>query len=357
MRAIPARGRTVSAAALLVVAAGCAALAAEGSGGPPAPAGEEPAPDSTLAACFPRGEAIPGWRLVEEPEVFPAEDLWRHIDGAAEQYLSYGCVALAVGYYRQDAAGETAAASTAPSGAPASAAAAASATAAELAAGPAADAAEVMVEVYQTEDPRGSFGLYALERPATGTLLAIGAQGIRAGGEVLFFGGPFYAKARAYPEDEVTSAAAVSLARAIAEAHLAPSAFPAEVDLFPRHPQMPVDFGFLPRSTLGLSAMRDAFVARYSGETGELVLHFSRLGDAVAAEEMYAALREEIASRGVRPPEEVSLAGAHGVLGGLMYHGPVLALRREGDVILASGAIESGWGRGLIEALLETLAR
>jgi hypothetical protein len=309
--------RAILAPWLVLAATACAA------------AGEVAPPDQLL----PRGEEIPGWRLAEEPATFPADDLWRHIDGAAEQYLGFGCTALAVGYYRPGAPGE----------------------AGTEAGKAAAEAPEITVEVYQTKDPRGSFGLYALERSAAGPFLALGAEGYQAGGEVIFFGGPFYIKVRAYPEGETANAAALALARAIAAAQLAQSTFPDELKLFPREPLSPAEFGFVPQSVLGLSSMRDAFLARYHGGEDELALYFARPGGAAAAREMFAAMGRELTARGVHPPVEAAVAGAKGLRGELKYHGPVLLLLREGDLILATGALDTVWGRPVVEALVANL--
>lgn len=279
-------------------------------------ADEAPAPERLL----PRGEAVAGWRLAEEPVTYPAEDLWRHIDGAAEQYLSFGCTGLAVGYYGRDAD-------------------------------------EITVEVYGTRDARGSFGLYALERSASGPPLDLGAEGYASGGEVICFGGPYYVKVRAYPENDETRAAALALARAIASAHLAGSAFPAELGLFPRAPITPGAFEFVPQSVLGLASMRDAFLARYRHDPGELSLYLARPGGPEAAEAMRGALQRELTARGVRPPEETSVAGGRGLRGELKYHGPVLLLRRDGDLILAAGTLDADWARALVDSLVASLAR
>jgi hypothetical protein len=299
MRALPG-----AAAGALVAIALATALAAE-----------TPAPQLLL----PRGEAVPGWRLAEEPSTYPADDLWRHIDGAAEQYLSFGCTELAVGYYRRNAD-------------------------------------EIAIEVYRTRDARGSFGLYALERSTSEPLPGLGAEGYASGGEVICFGGPYYIKVRAYPENDATRAAALALARVIAAAHLGGSAFPAELGLFPRAPIAPAALEFVPQSVLGLSSMRDALLARYRHDAGELSLYLARPGGAEAAEAMHAALQRELAARGVRPPEETAVAGGRGLRGELKYHGPVLLLRRGGDLILAVGALDADWARALVDSLAARLA-
>ncbi|MBP6875724.1 MAG: hypothetical protein KBD56_06600 [Candidatus Eisenbacteria bacterium] len=295
---------------------------------------------------MPRGEAIPGWRLQEEPEVFPADEMWRQIDGAAEQYIDYGCLALAVGYY-----GLSTSESSAGAGEPAESHASAS-DAADAASPESAESPEIVVEVYETSEPRGSFGLYALERPADAKVLSIGAQGVQTGGEVLLFGDRFYIKLRAYPENDDNAAAMLLLAHAIADRPLSGSAFPAELARFPHEPVAPKEYGFVPKSILGLSAMPAAFLAQYSGEGGALTLYLARLADPASAADMFAKARREIENRSVRAPEELAIDNAQGIRADLKYQGPLLLLLQQSEIVLASGAIDEEWARGIMRALI-----
>ena len=326
----------------------CGLLAGPANGAPtqtaaPAPAASEaPAPDRLL----PRGEAIPGWRLKEEPEVFPADEMWRQIDGAAEQYIDYGCLALAVGYY-----GRSTNENSAVAGEPAESHASSS-DAADAASPESAESSEIVVEVYETSEPRGSFGLYALERPADAKVLTIGAQGVQTSGEVLLFGDRFYIKMRAYPESDDNAAALLLLAHAIADRPLSGSAFPAEIARFPHEPAAPKEYGFVPKSILGLSAMPAAFFAQYSGEGGALTLYLARLADPASAANMFAKARREIENRSGRAPEELAIDDAQGIRADLKYQGSLLLLLQESEIMLASGAIDEEWAREIMRALI-----
>lgn len=272
-------------------------------------------------AMLPPSDALPSWLLAEEPSLFPAEDLWEHINGAAEQYLSFGCTSLAVGYYIREGS-----------------------------------ESEIAVEIYRMRDELGSFGIYTLERPVEGPYLALGAQGYQAGGDLNFFGGCYYIKLRAYSHEEAEREAVHKLAAVIAEKHLAGSAFPKELGLFPRKNLVENSYGLVPEAVLGLKGLSNALVARYRSQGREMVLNLVREEDAATAEESFSAVRGSLGKRSMSPLRQVTVDTAEGVRGELKYYGPVLLLRRGRDVILAAGAPDVDWVHSTVSRLLANLA-
>lgn len=290
--------------------------------------------------------AIPGWEADGEPSHFPAEDLWRQINGAADQFLAYGCQSLSVAYYRSQA-------SVAPDGA--------GDVAGEADAAGVVDA-EITAQIYRMGDERGAFGIYALERPPAGPFLSIAAQGYQTGADLNFFGGCYYVKLSAYPDDEVQRAAVRRLAERIAETYLAGSSFPPELDYFPRQGLVPASCGLVPRSVLGLAELNNAFVAKYAipgAGTGEhLTLHLIIESDPRAAGAISHQAIESLAKRATGPREEVLIGEAQGVRIDVRYRGPVFLLRQRQFIIVACGAEDSlkpGWTEELITALLTNL--
>jgi hypothetical protein len=274
----------------------------------------------SAAGILPPPGALPGWQLTAEPIHFPGGELWRHINGAAEQYLSYGCDSLLVGYYGREGS-----------------------------------ESEIAVEIYRMNDELGSFGIYTLERPSEGPFLKMGAQGYQRGGDLNFFGGIYYVKLRAYPEEEAEREAVRALAGIMARKHLSGSSFPNALSLFPRENLVAGSFGLVPRSILGLRGLSHAFVARYQHQDEEMLLHLAREPDPERAQEAFATVQESLRKRSTADLQEITIGGGKGVRGEMKYHGPVLLLRRGNDVVLAVGDSEREWVRGSISLLLTNL--
>jgi hypothetical protein len=274
------------------------------------------------AEMLPSSGALPGWMLVGEPEEFPGEDLWKHINGAADRYLDYGCTSLAVAYYRLEGS-----------------------------------ESEIAVEIYRMEDELGSFGIYTLERPLEGPFLEVGAQGYQAGGELNFFGGPNYIKLQVFPAEEAELEAERNLAGVIAGEHLSGNAFPEELALFPREGLVEDSFGLAPDAVLGLKGLRKAVFAKYRFESGDMTLHLVREMKLETAEAAFTTMRESLRKRSSIPLREITIGTAGGVQGDLKYHGPVLLLRSGKDIVLASGATDEKRIQGTVALLLANLAR
>ncbi|MFC1572346.1 DUF6599 family protein [Candidatus Eisenbacteria bacterium] len=278
--------------------------------------------DTSVTEMLPSDDAVPGWRLLEEPKHFTAEDLWKHINGAAEQYLSFGCTGVAVGYYGREGS-----------------------------------EAEISVEIYDMNGGLGSFGLYTQEKPSEGPRLAIGAEGYQAGGDLNFFGGSYYVKMQAYPDDEKEQEATRKLASVVAGTHLANSQFPAELLLFPADSLVSNSFHVIPEAVMGMRGLTSAIVATYRSHNMEMTLHLSRGEDKKSAKSMYTSMRESIAKRTKTQAESIKVDRAEGVRTELKYHGPVILLRAGSDVILASGAVDEPWVHETVSKLLVNIAR
>jgi hypothetical protein len=290
--------------------------AAEDAGGaaPSAETAREP------RALLPASGELSGWTLSEEPRQFAAADLWQHINGADEQYLSHGCSSLAVAYYTH-----------------------------------AGSEAEIAVEIYGMADTLGAFGIYALERPADKPVQLLGAQGYRAGGEVTFFGGTFYCKLSAYPDGPDEQEAVWSMASLIAARHLAGSRMPGQLDFFPRENLEAGALRLAPRAILGIGKLPGAIVATYRHGEEEMLLHWGRQDEADSAQAAYATLRSALERRSEIPLQSVTVGPAAGVAGEMKYQGPVLLLVAGRDVILASRTVAEPWSREAIGGLLANL--
>jgi hypothetical protein len=191
-----------------------------------------------LAAVFPMtasaqtsvADLLPGpegWTISERPQKYLPDTLFEYIDGAAENYLSYDFVELALGQYRG------------------------------------AGGAEMTVEIYDMSDPDNAFGIYGSERYPDSRFLPIGVQGYIEDGVLNFFAGRFYVKLLAYAAGAETEAALKSFAAEILKGIPEPGAFPLPVRAFPKDGLVENSEKFILRDFLGLAFLSRGFVASY----------------------------------------------------------------------------------------------
>jgi hypothetical protein len=140
------------------------ALAACGSDSPAAVAQGQPAPSISFAAMespsmqfLPRQEEVPGWRLVEDPLVYPGDKLTRYLDADARHFRAYEVVDVTVGEY-QRVGGEGAA----------------------------------IVEIFRFPDFVKAFGAYSTRRRRDAQLLEIENEGFLGPNSIHIWRGPFY---------------------------------------------------------------------------------------------------------------------------------------------------------------------
>ena len=259
------------------------------------------------AFLLPRPGELPGWGLSGQVLSYPAEDLWKHINGAAEQYLSYGCESLTVGYYKKEES-ET----------------------------------EITVEIYKMKDPLHGFGIYTAQKPDEGSFLTVGTQGYAEEGSLNFFEGAYYLRLQVYPDDEAGKKGVRRCAEVIAGKIVSTEGFPSIFDRFPREGLVENSFGYEPSGVLGTKGLPGAYTAGYRLGERNVTLYLIRGDDPGAAGRALSLLRKSVEKRGAEPigtaPE-----GAEGFVARDRYYGLLTALRSGENVVVVKGAEEKGW--------------
>jgi hypothetical protein len=176
---------------------------------------------------------IAGWEKSEEPKSFGPESLFEYIDGAAEAFISYDFIELALGQYRKPGAAGT-----------------------------------MTVEIYDMGTPGHAFGIYSTERYPDTKFLPIGTQGYIEEGTLNFFAGRYYVKMMAFETGPQTDALLKSYASEILKKIGDPGDFPAAVKMFPRQGLVANSEKSILKNFLGLEFLRNGIIASYKlGET------------------------------------------------------------------------------------------
>ncbi len=200
---------------------------------------------------------VKGWLWRKPPSVYTPRTLYRHLDGAADLYLSYGFrQAKTVEFYR----------------------------------GP----EVVTLDVYDMARPIQAFGIFASERPEGAKPLRAGAQGYTVGGLAAFWKGPFYVKLSVV---EGKCEALEALAKAASMYLPAPAELPIEFRYLPTAHRVRGSERYVKRDALGHRFLRETISADYNvdGKTAALYISDARAG--ATARLVYGKLADYYRSR------------------------------------------------------------
>ena len=185
------------------------------------------APDP--AALFPDLE---GWSRDGKTESFAPDNLYEHIDGAAENFLACGFERLAVQNYAN--AGKQ----------------------------------SLTAEIYDHGTPENAFAIYASEKPLAGDYLALGSEGYAEEGVLNFISDAFYVKLNGFDLGAAGAGVLRTLAEKIAAAIHGRNALPATLAAFPGRGKIAHSERYILNNFLGHDFLGAAFVADY-GAPGE----------------------------------------------------------------------------------------
>ena len=250
------------------------------------------------------GRALPErageWTRATEVQMFSPGDLWEHINGAAEQYLTYGFQDLATTRY----------------------------TAAKI-------RTTVVAEIYRMEDVRGAFGIYRQEVNPKAKPVALGVEGRVGSNTIRFWLGDFYVKLTTPPAGE-RMREVEALGAAIAKGLGAPASMPVEVGWFPVAGQLPDSVKYIPADALGQASFTHAFEARYEnpGEPSTaLVVPFGSDAAAAAALARYETFLARAKGR-----TKIAAPADGGFSATDSFQGFILAVRAGSRLVISVGA-------------------
>jgi hypothetical protein len=259
-------------------------------------AGAATAAHGDVRGLLPKSGQVEGWQWREAPRTYGPKDLFQHIDGAADLFLSYGFREAAVAdFVRGDG--------------------------------------WITVDIYDMIAPLHAFGIYRSERPGDTKPLACGAEGYQSNGLLAFWKGPHYVKVSVVSGDD--GAAATALASSAAARLPGPEEMPAELNRLPRANRIPGTEGYIKTGSLGHKFLVEVVSADYRVGKAVAALRISDLGETKRASGAWHRLQDFYRTDGE------ALARITGV-GELCfaardsYHGEVVAAQQGRFVVIAT---------------------
>ncbi len=219
---------------------------------------------SPLTSLFP---SMPGWSMEEKAEVFLPETLYEHINGAAENFLSYDFRQLAVQNYHSEQK-------------------------------------SISAEIYFHGTPENAFGIYSSEKPLAGNYLPIGGQGYAEEGVLNFVSDGYYIKLNGFGFGPEGEAVLTVLAEKICRAMGGENTLPKILQAFPAAGKLAHSERFILNDFLGHEFLHSAYVADYQvdGEKFQLfIINAGSAGQARAMLEKYTTLDKTNSHAEIRP--------------------------------------------------------
>ena len=219
-------------------------------------------PESQIKGMFPPNRSIPGWRLSGDIAVFDEDNLFEHIDGAAEAFFAYGFQLCGTAEYDAIRDSDNAEAS--------------------------AEDEFIVVDIYDMERPVQAFGMYASESYPEATPVNVGAQGYADGSVLNFWKGKYYVKITASSEESDVLKTVMDIAVHIATKIPGKAELPRIISLLPRWNMVAGSERYLLDDILGYAFLKNGVTAKYRVDGDELVLFVIDCRSAEKATEVFA---------------------------------------------------------------------
>ncbi|MCK9638379.1 MAG: hypothetical protein M0R39_00595 [Prolixibacteraceae bacterium] len=192
---------------------------------------------------------LEGWKSDGKVQVFNKDNLYEHIDGASEFYLSYGFESLQVASWERDGT-------------------------------------ELTVEVYDHGDALHAYGIYSIEKSIKAEIVPAGLEGYGDASTFNFVAGNFYVKINSTKLDKVAGFSLKSFAAAFAKTLCLNPEYPKVIGLFPKENLQPNTCQYIPTEFMGLGFLGSAVRAKYSLNGAEITLFIIERADRAEIEKM-----------------------------------------------------------------------
>jgi hypothetical protein len=185
---------------------------------------------------------LPDWKTDGKVLNFSKENLYEHIDGAAEFYLGYGFESLKVASWNNNGV-------------------------------------ELTIEVYDHGDPLHAYGIYSIEKSAKAVTIPVGLEGYGDGATFNFVAGKYYVKMNGMQLDKVGGFSLKVLAEGFSKTLCTKPEYPKVVGLFPREDQVPNTCQYIPTEFMGLGFLGSAVRAKYKLSGEEITVFIAERAD------------------------------------------------------------------------------
>lgn len=272
--------------------------------------GEPPLPRN-LVKLLPSSHEIKGWELQQPPGFFKSDNLWKYINGAAENYLSYDFQQVVTAEYINS------------------------------------QGSIMVVDVYQFSTPLNAFGIYSSERASGYSFIDIGGQGYMEGASLNFWKDRYYIKIICFDESEKSVQDVILTGRIISDKIKGVSELPSILQLFPGENLIPNSERYFARDVLGLQFLTNGYTADYSIGKQKVTLFIIDTGSPEQSKRIFESYKEYVSEYGVFQGE-IKGIGDEAFTGKDSFYGTLTAFRIDK---LMGGVLSLGDTRMAVELI------
>jgi hypothetical protein len=236
---------------------------------------------------------LQGYRKVKNYPVYTPDNLWDFINGAADNYLSYGFEDLNVVEYQK---GKNV----------------------------------IKLEIYKHRNNIQAFGIYSSERSSSFRFINLGAQGYKSDGSINFFKGRYYVKIRTSSSSEKVLQSMESLALRTADMLPGENTMPAMLNEFPQNGKKANEETYINESVLGHEYLNSAFRSVYEAENTPFSIYIL---DKPTADEASLTVLKYLSSSGIDIDDQSG--GKYVFRDG--YNGDIFLAWKEKRIVIITG--------------------
>jgi len=272
---------------------------------------------SSLTDVLPVGDVVPGWKQVGKPEFFYPDNLYKYINGAAEQYFAYNFQQVVTASYQLGNDEEQ----------------------------------TIIVDIYEMDNLLDGFGIYSSERSPGAEFKSIGTEGNLTGVEYLFWKDRFYVKMRSMAKGQ--KAVMEKFASDVAGKLPGSSDYPEILKAFPKEGMVEYSERYVARDLLGHSFLTTGFLVDYLMDGKESRLFLTVTEESEIARRTFERLREFFMVKG-SVDGEITL-GDGAFVGRQPHYGRSIIFWHTNYVGGLLSVRDDDVGKELLEALLNNL--
>jgi len=253
---------------------------------------------TSLSGLLPDSDKL-NIEMIDEPRTFDSNNLWEYINGAADNFLNYGFQKVITSEYQYDGI-------------------------------------EFVVDIYEMQDKKRAFGIYASERSTDINIIDIGSEAYAGGGALVFWKNKYYVKIISYEDTEQSEQLIKKVAENISKNIPKDKTEMKELNWFPEKRMKKNSKRFIAQNIAGLEFLNNGYTAEYKENGNSFKVFIIDCEKSNKAREKLNLYRNHIINSGNIKSDLLSY-GEDGFIGNDKYYGNVLAAKIENYLVLIIG--------------------
>jgi len=276
--------------------------------------------ENKLEQLLPKDNEILGWRKLEEPRFFQADNLWEYINGAADGYLTFGFQeVVTVEFANED------------------------------------ESQHILVDIYEMKDQTNGFGIYSMERAPDNNFVPVGSQGFISESSLNFWKEKYYIKLITYESSPGISEILTQMGNSIAEKISGNAQMPAFLDYFPKEGLKSNSEKYIASDVMGQSFLHNGYTAEYSIGGEDVKVFLIDCPNNEAAQSSYLKYKDYIKMSG-QVVNDISGISDDAFIGEDNYYGTIVVFRQSSFMGGILGVKDSNTGQEFIKKLVSKIS-